>query len=164
MKLKNLKTFESYVPDAPTNAEVHQNGEIVESWPTEDGGTENIVDYNGNLYTIIEDKHGDLALDPNARAENADHVRSHSMAMAESADATPKRLLSDIAAEIYKEWKPVNYAAKPYLQAMMGMDSVDQKFGADSGESVVLYFLNNASSWRGETAKRIKAELKKLIK
>jgi hypothetical protein len=34
----------------------------------------------------------------------------------------------------------------------------------DSGRSIVAYFLSNASTWRGETAKRIKLELNKMLK
>jgi hypothetical protein len=36
--------------------------------------------------------------------------------------------------------------------------------GFDSARSVVLYFLSNASSWRGDVAKRVKAELKAHLK
>jgi hypothetical protein len=74
------------------------------------------------------------------------------------------RPLYTIAAEIRRNWLTVNYAAKPYLQAMAQLDSVDQAYFADSGRSVVLYFLSNAGSWRGETARRIKAELKEMVK
>jgi hypothetical protein len=71
------------------------------------------------------------------------------------------RSLSIIASEIRRDWgSKVNYAAKPYLSAMAGLDSIDDNYGYDSAKSVVLYFLSNASSWRGENAKRIKAELK----
>ena len=70
------------------------------------------------------------------------------------------RSLSSIAREICKDWPKVNYAAKPYLCAMQTMGDIRESYGYDSGKSIVLYFLSNASSWRGETAKRIKAELK----
>ncbi len=74
------------------------------------------------------------------------------------------RPLNEIAAEIYRTWKNVNYAAKPYLEAMTTLRSVRENYYLDSGESVVLYFLSNASSWRGEDAKRIKLELKAALK
>jgi hypothetical protein len=70
------------------------------------------------------------------------------------------RSLSSIAREIVRDWKNINYAAKPYLCAMQTMGDIRESYGYDSGKSVVLYFLSNASAWRGETAKRIKAELK----
>ena len=74
------------------------------------------------------------------------------------------RPLYEIAREIRKDWKKVNYAAKPYLDAMASLGSINEKYYYDSGNSVVLYFLANASSWRGETAKRIKAELRGMTK
>ena len=83
--------------------------------------------------------------------------------MVENAPATAKlRPLSVIAAEIRKDWKKPYFGAVPYLQAMADLDSIDDKYGEDSAKSIVLYFLANAQSWRGETAKRVKAELKKL--
>jgi hypothetical protein len=75
-----------------------------------------------------------------------------------------KRTLSEIALEIKRDWKQVNYAARPYLWAMGSFNTVDDTFGFDSARSVVLYFLSNASSWRGDVAKRVKAELKAHLK
>jgi len=74
------------------------------------------------------------------------------------------RTLHEIAVEIARDWKTVNYAAKPYLEAMSTLDSVTDDYGADSGKSIVLYFLSNAAQWRGEVAKRIKAELKAMVR
>lgn len=74
------------------------------------------------------------------------------------------RPLYVIANEIKKDWVKPNYAAKPYLEAMECLNSINDKYGWDSGKSVVLYFLCNANTWKGETAKRIKAELKSLTK
>ncbi len=75
-----------------------------------------------------------------------------------------KRPLYQIASEIRKDWKNVYFGAAPYLQAMGTLNSINDNYGWDSGRSVVLYFLSNASTWRGETAKRIKTELKTLCK
>jgi hypothetical protein len=72
--------------------------------------------------------------------------------------------VSEIAREISADWANVNYAARPYLDAMSQLDSVRDKFGHDDGKSIVLYFLANAGSWRGDTARRIKAQLKAMIK
>lgn len=74
------------------------------------------------------------------------------------------RPLYQIANEIKKDWVKPNYAAKPYLDAMQSLESVNDSYGWDSAKSVVLYFLCNAGTWKGETAKRIKAELKTLTK
>ncbi len=65
------------------------------------------------------------------------------------------RTLSEIASEIRKDWKAVNYAAKPYLDAMQTLNSVKSSYYHDSGESIVRYFLANAGTWRGETAKLV---------
>ena len=74
------------------------------------------------------------------------------------------RKIRDIAYEISDDWKKVNYAAKPYLQAMYSLNSIDDMYMMDSARSVVAYFLANAGTWRGEVAKRVKKELKQMIK
>lgn len=74
------------------------------------------------------------------------------------------RKIYEIAGEIQKDWgNKVNYAAKPYLSAMRGISDISDNYGMDSADSVVRYFLSNASAWRGDTAKRIKVELKNLL-
>jgi hypothetical protein len=77
---------------------------------------------------------------------------------------TTTRPLYEIAAEIRKDWKNVHFGAKPYLDAMATLNSINDSYGWDSGKSMVNYFLGNAQTWRGETAKRIKAELKAMVK
>ena len=75
------------------------------------------------------------------------------------------RSISTIAREVESDWKEkVNFAARPYLDAMHTLTSVNDSFYADSGHSVVAYFLANASTWRGDTARRVKAELNKMVK
>lgn len=71
--------------------------------------------------------------------------------------------ISTIAREISREWKNVNYAAKPYLEAMHSLDSVNDSYYQDSAKSVVSYFLANASGYRGDTAKTHKAALKAIV-
>ena len=78
--------------------------------------------------------------------------------------AIAPRSLSTIALEIRMDWKNVYFGAVPYLNAMATMDSVHSDYGCDSGESIVLYFLSNARAWKGDTARRIKAELKAMVK
>lgn len=76
-----------------------------------------------------------------------------------------KRPLHVIALEIQEDWgSKVNYAAVPYLEAMGRLDKITDSFGHDSAKSVVEYFLNNASSWRGDKARTIKAELKAMAR
>lgn len=71
--------------------------------------------------------------------------------------------ISTIAREISRNWKNVNYAAKPYLEAMRSLDSASDSYGFDSAKSVVSYFLANASGYRGDTAKVHKAALKAIV-
>jgi hypothetical protein len=74
------------------------------------------------------------------------------------------RPIHEIATEIHAVWrklgKGVNYAAKPYLDAMLSLSDISEAYGADSGRSVVLYGLSNMASFRGADARRLKAELK----
>lgn len=76
----------------------------------------------------------------------------------------PHRPLSNIAHDIRRDWKSVNFAAKPYLAAMLEMDQITDQYMYDSGKTIVNYFLSNAQTWRGPVAKLIKAELKGLAK
>ncbi len=70
------------------------------------------------------------------------------------------RPIYEIAREIEGAWAKVNYAARPYLDAMKECADINGMYYADTAKSVVLYFLANAGTWRGEDARRIKAELK----
>lgn len=75
------------------------------------------------------------------------------------------RAICEIAREIRKDWgAKVSPYAKDYLDAMMSIESINDNYYCDSAKSVVLYFLCNASTWRGETARRIKKELKEMCK
>ena len=73
------------------------------------------------------------------------------------------RPICEIAHEIEKDWKPVNYAARPYLDAMHDLSKITENYFGDSALSVVSYFLANARTWRGETARRVKKELNGMI-
>ena len=74
------------------------------------------------------------------------------------------RPLYEIAREIRNDWKRPYFGAEPYLDAMFSLDSITDNFMYDSGHSVVLYFLANAQTWKGDTARRVKAELKAMTK
>jgi len=78
--------------------------------------------------------------------------------------ATENRTLSAIAAEIRADWKKPYFGAVPYIDAMRQLDSISDKYYEDDARGIVLYFLANATSWRGDTARRVKAELKALTK
>ena len=74
------------------------------------------------------------------------------------------RDISDIAHEISKDWVKPNYAAKPYLEAMFDLSSMNDMYGSDDARGIVLYFLNNAGQWKGPVAQRVKKELKDMLK
>lgn len=76
------------------------------------------------------------------------------------------RPLYEIAGEIEadcinKDWY---LYAQPYVSAMKNLTRVSDTYYADSGSSVIAYALANLSSWRGDKARAIKAELKALLK
>jgi len=71
--------------------------------------------------------------------------------------------IAGLASVVRKDWKKVYFGAVPYLSAMFSLCDVTDPYGADSGPSVVRYFLSNATTWRGPVAKAVKAELKKRV-
>lgn len=73
------------------------------------------------------------------------------------------RSLTDIATDIRRNWPKPYFGAIPYLQALSQLDGVSDSYGADDARGIVLYFLSNATTWRGPEARRIKAELKSLL-
>jgi hypothetical protein len=77
---------------------------------------------------------------------------------------TSYRPLYIIAQEIKKDWKKVYFGAVPYLNAMSQLIAIDDRYMFDSAKSIVMYFLSNAQTWRGETAKRVKKELNDMTK
>ena len=74
------------------------------------------------------------------------------------------RKLHEIALEVERCWERPYFGAVPYLNAMKSLHTVCDNYGMDSGRSIVYYFLANAATWRGENARRIKQELKNLLK
>lgn len=72
------------------------------------------------------------------------------------------RPLHEIASEIRANWAKPYFGAVPYLEAMESLSGINDSYGCDSAESIVLYFLSNATTWRGDVARRVKAELKKM--
>lgn len=84
------------------------------------------------------------------------------------------RDVGTIAREVFTSWAPhlrknpmawPNYIkfSFPYLKEMLKMKHVTDPVGLEDGVMVVLYFLNNAHHWRGDDARRLKAELNQLI-
>lgn len=73
------------------------------------------------------------------------------------------RYIYEIAGEVRRDWTKVYFGAVPYLDAMFSLRTASDMYGADNGRTIVVYFLANASTWRGETARRVKKELKSMI-
>lgn len=74
------------------------------------------------------------------------------------------RSIRAIALEVKANWAKPYYGAEPYLDAMLTLNTLQDQYGFDSAKSIVTYFLANAKTWRGETARRIKAELNGMLK
>lgn len=49
--------------------------------------------------------------------------------------------------------------ARPYVDALANLTSIDQSYGLDSGHLICRYALSNLTPWRGPQAKILKAEL-----
>lgn len=76
------------------------------------------------------------------------------------------RTLREIALEIDWECKGKDWYAyaEAYVVPMMTLDTMSDRYFEDSAESIVAYALANLQSWRGENARRIKAELNAMLK
>jgi hypothetical protein len=77
---------------------------------------------------------------------------------------TGHRNLWEISREIRRDWKNPHFGALPYMGAMSTLNGIDDTYIEDSARSIVLYFLSNATGWRGEVAKRVKKELRGMLK
>lgn len=81
-----------------------------------------------------------------------------------SAEDLKGKTVNELAYIIRKSWKPkIYFGAVPYLEAMSGMSSFEDAYGADSGRSIGLYFLSNATTYKGEQARLVKAEIKRRL-
>ena len=76
-----------------------------------------------------------------------------------------KRTFQQIAKDIKSTWLNVYFGAVPYLEALLTLDTIDPNamYCYDTARDIVMYFLANASTFRGADAKRLKAELKLMI-
>lgn len=74
------------------------------------------------------------------------------------------RPIHTIARDIIAAWPKPYFGAVPYLRAMRELSATSDTYGANTGDSVVRYFLSNAAYWRGPVARTLKAELKEHLK
>lgn len=77
----------------------------------------------------------------------------------------PSAPIAQLANLIVRDWgSRMSPHAQPYVSAMLTLQDMSSEYGCDSARSIVLYFLANASSWRGPVAQLVKAELKSRCK
>lgn len=81
-----------------------------------------------------------------------------------SSASLPPRPIYVIANEIEADWSPIGVTARPYLVAMKELSSIEEDYYSDAGRSVVAYFLANAGGWKGPIARRVKLELREMLK
>lgn len=77
-----------------------------------------------------------------------------------------KRTFAAIAREIKSVWgNKVYFGARPYLEAMLTLETTDPKepYLYEDANTIVRYFLCNASTFRGDDARRLKTELKNMV-
>lgn len=74
------------------------------------------------------------------------------------------RPLHEIAADVRRDWRPIYFGAVPYLEALGALEGVNDSYGYDDGATIVTYFLSNSRTWKGDTARAIKAELRQALK
>ena len=72
--------------------------------------------------------------------------------------------IAQIADVIRRNWEKPSPYALPYLKAMFKLSSMSDTYMADDAESIILYFLSNAASYRGPVARLVKAELNRRVK
>ena len=76
------------------------------------------------------------------------------------------RPLYEIAEEIERDCgsKQWYVYAEAYVTPMKSLDSLNDMYYEDSARSIVSYALANLTYWRGDTARRVKAELNSMLK
>lgn len=78
--------------------------------------------------------------------------------------ARPLHYIADVIQRDGRNWGANAYAMAPYVDAMRYVEKMTDFYFAETGTGIVAGFLSNASTWRGETARAIKAELKAMLK
>jgi len=73
------------------------------------------------------------------------------------------RPIYQIAKEIKLNWPKPYYGAVPYISAMLNLETINDHYYQDNARTIINYFLANASTWKGEAARKLKAELKEAL-
>ena len=71
--------------------------------------------------------------------------------------------ISQLATIIKTDWRKPYFGAVPYLDAMKSITNIEDDYFHESGHMIVRYFLGNAQTWKGTTARDIKKELNKRL-
>ena len=138
----------------------HTNHYFVEA-PTLDAAVEEIKNGSHKPQAITEAKaSGDCEYGDTIEINR--NIFSHTPIIA-TAKGSRYRSLRTIAKEVSSDWKKVYFGAVPYLAAMFTLDKITDTYFHDSAEEVVMYFLANAQTWRGEVARRVKSELNAML-
>jgi hypothetical protein len=136
---------------------------IVANWSPEEGDESDEGDIEGWAVAYILDD-GSRHLGASASRKTAgDKEMAGGLSATASLTKSAARPLYEIAKEIRRTWPKVYFGAVPYLDAMGELDSIKDMYYQDSAKQIVAYFLSNSSTWRGDDAKRIKAELKDML-
>jgi hypothetical protein len=149
-----------------------REGEVGGSQPSSGGPKSKGAQFGTNAYMeeqvalyeeagMLEDAPDDIQTYARKKREREDKGQSRAEALAER---LPEMSLSEIASKIRRDWGKVNFAAVPYLEAMGQLESISDSYYADTGMSVVAYFLSNAGTWKGDTARAVKKELNRRLK
>lgn len=76
------------------------------------------------------------------------------------------RTFSEVAREIRAKWSKPYFGAVPYLDALEQVHTSDKNapYMVEQVKDIVLYLLCNIATFRGADARRLKTELKEMIK
>ncbi|MEO5348895.1 MAG: hypothetical protein H7836_04540 [Magnetococcus sp. YQC-3] len=67
--------------------------------------------------------------------------------------------INQLGAIVAKEWVKPYFGAVPYIKALQQIN--DGKYLFEDEKTIVIYFLSNARTWKGDIAKEVKQELKR---
>lgn len=71
---------------------------------------------------------------------------------------------AEIMADLRTHWAKPYFGAVPYIEALECLTSWSDNYVCDSARSLGAYLLGNMSTFKGDDARRLKAELKEATK
>ena len=72
-------------------------------------------------------------------------------------------IANDIIRDHKEQGRSLYFGAVPYVEAMQYLDKVTDYFGEDDAVSVLTYAVSNLGTWKGETARAVKKEIKAML-